>query len=112
MYSHQRGVSRAYHIILSHVCSRGLRVASGMTGFPIRALSLLSLQLPLCAAGCPELAPSGVGKQAIQSYTKEGLDTHDVGEAAYRLLINPAPPLRNLIMSDSQFGQIIPMMCR
>ena len=53
-----------------------------------------------------------MGKQAIESYTKQGLDTRDVGEAAYRLLINPAPPLRNLIMSDSQFGQIIPMMCR
>ena len=45
-----------------------------------------------------------MGKQAIESYTQQGLDPHDVGEAAYRLLINPKPPLRNLIMSDSQFG--------
>ncbi len=62
--------------------------------------------------GCPELAPSGVGKEAIQSYTTLGLDPHAVGEAAYRLLINPKPPLRNLIMADSQWKQIIPMMCR
>lgn len=67
---------------------------------------------PGCFAGCPELAPSGVGKQAVESYTKQGLNPHDVGEAAYRLLINPTPPLRNLIMEDDQFEQIIPMMCR
>ncbi|CAK0785918.1 hypothetical protein CVIRNUC_009131 [Coccomyxa viridis] len=62
--------------------------------------------------GCPELPGAGVGKQAIESYTQQGLDPHDVGEAAYRLLINPTPPLRNLIMADNQFGQIIPLMCR
>ena len=53
-----------------------------------------------------------MGKQAIESYTQQGLNPHDVGEAAYRLLINPTPPLRNLIMADNQFGQIIPLMCR
>ena len=55
---------------------------------------------------------AGVTKQAIQSYTQLGLDPHDVGEAAYRLLIYPKPPLRNLIMADNQWEQIIPLMCR
>lgn len=64
------------------------------------------------AAGCPELPGTGVAKDEINAYRKQGLDTRDVGEAVYRLLINPKPPLRNLIMTDSQWEQLIPLFCR
>ena len=41
-----------------------------------------------------------------------GLDPKAVGEAAYRLAINPTPSLRNLVMTDSQYSQLLPLMCR
>lgn len=41
-----------------------------------------------------------------------GLDPKAVGEAAYRLAINPTPPLRNIIMTDDQFSSLLPLWCR
>ncbi|CAL8471634.1 g11176 [Coccomyxa elongata] len=61
--------------------------------------------------GCPELAQQE-GKSVIQGYTTQGLNPRDVAEGAYRLMINPNPPLRNLIMSDEQWASLIPLFCR
>lgn len=64
-----------------------------------------------CGAGCPELFTS-ISEVHIGSYASMGLDPKAVGEAAYRLAINPTPSLRNLVMIDSQYSQLLPLMCR
>lgn len=48
----------------------------------------------------------------INAYKQMGLDPKAVGEAAYRLAINPGPPLRNIIMTDDQFSSLLPLWCR
>lgn len=62
------------------------------------------------SAGCPQILTEA-GGSFIQSYT-EALDPKAVGEAAYRLAVSPTPALRNLIATDSQYSQILPMLCR
>ncbi|KAK9919097.1 hypothetical protein WJX75_009391 [Coccomyxa subellipsoidea] len=61
--------------------------------------------------GCPELSAEE-GSDVIKGYTTQGLNPKDVGEGVYRLLINPNPPLRNLIMTDEQWSALIPLFCR
>ncbi|CAL8465628.1 g5164 [Coccomyxa elongata] len=61
--------------------------------------------------GCPELAKQ-YGTSVIKGYTAQTLSPRDVAEGAYRLMINPNPPLRNLIMSDEQWATHIPLFCR
>lgn len=41
-----------------------------------------------------------------------GLDPKAVGEAAYRLAVDPNPPLRNIVATDDQFSSLLPLWCR
>jgi len=41
-----------------------------------------------------------------------GLDPKAVGEAVYRLAIDPTPPLRNIVAADANLAQILPLWCR
>lgn len=70
-----------------------------------------SSQSDTCYAGCPQLFTE-VGQQVINGYKQMGLDPKAVGEAAYRLAVNPNPPLRNIIMTDDQFSSLLPLWCR
>jgi hypothetical protein len=45
------------------------------------------------ASGCPELF-SAVKNDVIDGYYKKALDSHNVGEAVYRIAIDPKPKLR------------------
>ncbi len=53
-----------------------------------------------------------MGDDVINGYTQMGLDPKAVGEAAYRLAINPTPPLRNIVATDANLAQILPLWCR
>lgn len=46
-----------------------------------------------CLAGCPELFQT-VKNDVIDGYYKKALDSHNVGEAVYRIAIDPKPKLR------------------
>ncbi|GAQ89322.1 hypothetical protein KFL_005110040 [Klebsormidium nitens] len=61
--------------------------------------------------GCPQLADA-VGGQVIEYYKSQGLNPRDVGEAVYRIAIDPAPRPQYLIMRDDQWPTIIPLLCR
>ncbi len=41
-----------------------------------------------------------------------GLDPRAVAESVYRVLINPKPPLRNMVMSDDKWPELAPLFCR
>lgn len=45
-------------------------------------------------AGCPELFNNKVKNDVIDGYYKKALDSHNVGEAVYRIAIDPKPKLR------------------
>ena len=45
-------------------------------------------------AGCPELFNTKVKNDVIDGYYKKALDSHNVGEAVYRIAIDPKPKLR------------------
>ena len=48
----------------------------------------------LMRAGCPELFNNKVKNDVIDGYYKKALDSHNVGEAVYRIAIDPKPKLR------------------
>ena len=62
-------------------------------------------------AGCPQLLTE-VGQQVITSYKQMGLEPKAVGEVAYRLAIDPTPPLRNIVATDDQMASLLPLWCR
>ncbi|GAQ90868.1 hypothetical protein KFL_006950030 [Klebsormidium nitens] len=62
-------------------------------------------------ASCPQLADA-VGGQVIEYFKSQGLNPRDVGEAVYRIAIDPAPRPQYLIMRDDQWPTIIPLLCR
>ncbi|KAL3154538.1 hypothetical protein ABBQ32_013996 [Trebouxia sp. C0010 RCD-2024] len=61
--------------------------------------------------GCPQLFTE-VGQQVVNSYKQMGLDPKAVGEAAYRLAVDPNPPLRSIVATDDQFSSLLPLWCR
>jgi hypothetical protein len=48
----------------------------------------------------------------ITNFKTQGMDSHDVGEAVYRISVDPAPRLQYLIMRDDQWPQTVPILCR
>ena len=63
--------------------------------------------------GCPELEVSQ-GDTIISHYTQapDALDPRAIGEAVFRLVINPTPPLRNLVLPDTRWAAFVPLFCR
>lgn len=48
----------------------------------------------------------------VNSYKQMGLDPKAVGEATYRLAVDPKPPLRSIVATDDQFFSLLPLWCR
>ena len=57
------------------------------------ALHVLTCVRSACT-GCPELFNNKVKNDVIDGYYKKALDSHNVGEAVYRIAIDPKPKLR------------------
>jgi len=80
-------------------------------------LSLLTVGLPLLLlpiamwAGCPSL-PHRLGPSRIDDTVRYGLPSEAAGEAVYRLLIDPQPKLRNLLMGEEEWRRFVPLFCR
>ncbi len=77
--------------------SRERREGKGRQGYQTSCVFVKMVQCKFaCLAGCPELFQS-VKNDVIDGYYKKALDSHNVGEAVYRIAIDPKPKLRQCV---------------
>ena len=74
----------------------------------LHACAVRQMERAACA-GCPELYEDASShQQVLQDYRSDlGLEPENLGEAAYRIFVNPQPKARYLCISDTQFPILV-----